>query len=370
MALLKVNGWGPFPIPGEKARLRRLERTVDELLASSSKFSVRIRTDGPKGGPPSPVSTSPLPAESEVHGDDDLDVSGQNWPDVGERKIIFEDQTGVDVAELQHRLVKFGFLQSGFTDGKFDEDTRTALTEFQRKFGIYVDGVAGLVTAKVMRFLDKIEYGPDTLPVSEDHRTLIQSIARSQTLGIALIGNYAIGQRSAPGQMRDRLRIINSASRELVKALDHHPLLQGAEFPEEWTPERAIRQANSIRAELVLYLDVLDTPDVGPGAATFFFHTGAVDSAIGAPLAACIHDELTKVPGVGDRGFMGEDSPLLQGPAAPTIRVELGNISHSDDRIRLEARDHIKQLTDAIVAGISRLYDLDLPPDHNSLPVA
>jgi len=134
-----------------------------------------------------------------------------------------------------------------------------ALAEFQHKFGIYVDGVAGLVTSKVMRFLDKIDYGPDTLPVSEDHRVLIQAVARSQTLGIALIGNYAIGQRSGLGQVHARLKVINRASQELVKALDHHPLLQGAEFPEDWTPERAIRQANSIRAELVLYLDVLDT---------------------------------------------------------------------------------------------------------------
>lgn len=366
MALLKVNGWGPFPVPGEKARLRRLERTVDELLANSSDSPVRARPDGPAGAPSSPAGTNPPPAKSATHGGDgDLDVSGRSWPELGERKIFFEDQTGVDVAELQHRLVKFGFLQSGFTDGKFDEDTRAALAEFQRKFGIYVDGVAGLVTAKVMRFLDKIEYGPDTLPVSEDHRVLIQTIARSQTLGIALIGNYAIGQRSGLGQVHARLKIINKVSQELVKALDHHPLLQGAEFPEGWTPERAVRQANAIRAELVLYLDVLDTSDVGPGAATFFFHTGTSDSTIGAPLAACIHDELIKVPGVQDRGCIGEDSPLLQGPAAPTVRVELGNLSHPDDRIRLEARDHIKQLTDAIVAGISRLYNLDLPPDHN-----
>lgn len=368
MAFLKVNGWGPFPVPGEKARLRRLERSVDELLANSPDPPARARTDGPTGAPSSPVATNPPPATSAPHGSGgDFDVSGRSWPELGERKIFFEDQTGVDVAELQHRLVKFGFLQSGFTDGKFDEDTRAALAEFQRKFGIYVDGVAGLVTAKVMRFLDKIEYGPDTVPVSEDHRVLIQAIARSQTLGIALIGNYAIGQRSGLGQVHARLKIINRASRELVEALDHHPLLQGAEFPEGWTPERAVRQSNSIRAELVLYLDVLDTSDVGPGAATFFFHTGTSDSTIGAPLAACIQDELIKVPGVRDRGCMGEDSLLLQGPTAPTVRVELGNLSHPDDRIRLEDRDHIKQLTNAIVAGISRLYDLDLPPDHNSM---
>lgn len=368
MALLKVNGWGPFRVPGEKARLRRLEQSVDVLLANSPVPPAQARTDGPAGAPPSPVATNPPPAASAPHDSGgDVDVSGESWPESGERKIFFEDQAGVEVAELQHRLVKFGFLQSGFTDGKFDEDTRVALAEFQRKFGIYVDGVAGLVTAKVMRFLDKIEYGPDTPPISEDHRVLIQTIARSQTSGIALIGNYAIGQRSGMGKVHDRLKIINKASRELVRALDHHPLLQGAEFPEEWTPERAVRQANSIRAELVVYLDVLDAADIGPGAATFFFHTGTSDSTIGAPLAACIQDELIKVPGVRDRGCIGDDSTLLQGPTAPTVRVELGNLSDPDDRVRLEDRGHIKQLTNAIVVGISRLYNLDLPPGHSSI---
>lgn len=368
MVLLKVNGWGPFPVPGEKARLRRLERSVDQLLTNSSDTPALARTDGPDGAPSSPIPTSSPPAVSALHeSGDDVDVSDRNWPEHSEHKILFEDQTGAEVAELQHRLVRFGFLQSGFTEGKFDEDTRAALAQFQRKFGIYVDGVAGLVTAKVMRFLDKIGYGPDTVPVSEDHRVLIQAAARSRSMGIALIGNYAIGQRSDPGQLDARLKVINKASRELVKDLDHHPLLQGAEFPERYTPERAIRQSNSIRAELVLYLDVLDTLDTGPGIATVFFHTGTSDSTIGAPLAACIHDELIKVPGVQDRGCLGEDSPLLQGPTAPTVRVELGNLSDPDDRLRLEDRDHIKQLTGAIVAGISRLYDLDLPSDHSSI---
>jgi hypothetical protein len=368
MAFLKINGWGPFPIPGEKARLRRLERSVDELLAKSPALPARDQTRGPVGAPPTPTATNPPPKPLTPHsGSGEIDVSGRSWPELDERKIVFEDQTGIDVAELQHRLVKFGFLQGNFTDGTFDEDTRTALAEFQRKFGIYVDGVAGSVTAKVMRFLDKIEYGPDTVPVSEDHRVLIQTVARSQTHGIALIGNNAIGQRSGSGQLSARLRVINKASRELVKALYNHPLLQGAEFPEGWTTERAIRQSNSIRAELVFYLDVLDTADVGPGAATFFFRTGTSESTIGAPLAACIHDELLKVPGVQDRGCVGEDSPLLQGPTAPTIRIELGNLKNRDDRIRLEDQDHIMDLTDAIVAGISRLYNLDLPPDHNSM---
>lgn len=52
---------------------------------------------------------------------------------------------------------------------------------------------------------------------------------------------------------------------------------------------------------------------------------------------------------------------LLQALKAPTVRVELGNLSHPIDRARLRDPRHILALADAITRGISRLYGLELP---------
>ncbi|HEU5390999.1 MAG TPA: peptidoglycan-binding protein [Streptosporangiaceae bacterium] len=358
MANLRVSGWGPFPIPGEKARLRRLEKIVGQLIAASSDAEV----DDPVTPQSPPTLTSSQSTPTRAHGNgDEVELSGRSWEQLGERKLFFEGQEGADVAQLQQRLTSVGFLPEASISGRFDKETRDALAAFQHKFGIFVDGVAGSVTIKVLRFLESINYQPDNVPVSDDVLVLIQRITRSQKLGIVLIGKSFTTQRSRSGQMDARQEIFNRVSRELVNLLNEHPILQGERFPEGYTPERTVQLANSIDAELVLYLDVLDSPDVEPGIATFFFSTGTSDSAIGAPLAGCIHDELVRVPGVIDRGCKGEDSPLLQGPNAPTVRIELGNLRHHADRARLEDRAHIKRLADATVTGISRLYDLNLP---------
>ena len=345
MADLRVNGWGPFPIPGEKARLQRLERRVDELLAVTSNATTEERR--PSRGPSSRTEGM-------------AETSGKRWERLGERKIFFAGQEGADVSQLQQRLSRFGFLPRASISGKFDDVTKNALRDFQHRFGIYVDGVAGSVTAKVLRFLGTIDYQPDQFPVPDDVLVLIQRVARSQRLGIALIGNAA-AQREDAGQTDVRVEIIKRVSQELVKLLNDHPILQGAEFPEGYTPERAAQLADSIDAELVIYLDVLSTPDTGPGIATYFFSTATSDSAVGAPLARCIHDELKRVVGADDRSCRGEDSHLLQQPKAPTVRVELGNLNYQIDRERLEDQGHIHLLARAIMIGISRLYELELP---------
>jgi len=382
MVNLKVSGWGPFPVPGEKARLRRLERSVSQLFAPA----VRSVEDpaggapapaapaagtpkpakGPAGGPagqqPPPMPESPATGPV-VQADDggEAGLAGRNSEHLGQRKIFFEGQVGPDVAQLQQRLVSFGFLQESLISGTFDQETKNALTTFQHKFGIYVDGVAGSVTAKVLRFLGMINYQPDNVPVSDDVLALIQRVARSQSLGICLIGrSFAVRQLDS-GQTDPRVEIVNTVSRELVDLLNNHPILQGAEFPAGYTPNRSFMLANSIDAELVVYLDVQDSADIEPGIATFFFRTGMSDSAVGAPLAECIHDELVRIPDVLDRGCKGENSLLLQRPKGPTVRVVLGNLGHQEDRVRLEDPEYARLLAGAIMAGISRLYELDLP---------
>ena len=356
MADLRVSGWGPFPMPGERARLRRIEASVAKFMATPD--SVPTPRPQTAAGQPS-AAAEQSPADPSAPGRPE--TPGRTWERFGERKLFFTGQQGPDVAHLQQQLSVFGFLPKASVTGRFDEETKEALRDFQHRFGIYVDGVAGSVTAMVLQFLSTIDYHPDQIPVPDDILVLIQRVARSQRLGIALIGAASAVRPESSARAAERLEIIKSVSLQLVSALENHPLLQGAEFPEGYTAERTTQLADSIDAELVIYLDVLDDPGIGPGEATYFFKTSTSDSAVGAPLARCIHDELRQVHEVVDRGCIGEDSHLLQAPQAPTVRVELGNLSHPLDQRRLQEPQHIQDLADAITRGISRLYDLELP---------
>jgi Putative peptidoglycan binding domain/N-acetylmuramoyl-L-alanine amidase len=403
MANLRVSGWGPFPTPGEKARLRKLQKKVNDLslLASESGYQADDSVTEPGGDPEQerpagsrpdaePQTGSPAqlgqvgdrpdaapgnsPEQTRTHHRDDAAEirlisklqEGASRQRIGERKIFFEDQEGEDVRELQAQLAKFGYLHRSQINGRFGRSTKEALRKFQHAFGIYVDGVAGNVTTKVMRFLDAIQYSPDEFPLSDDVRFLIQTVARSQPLGIVLIGTSTTVRQSAAEGISERLRIIDEVSRSLADRLDSHPIIQGAEAPAGYNSGRTARLADSINAELVLYLDVLDAVAAGPGFAAHFFSTESTNSAIGAPLAQLIHDELKRIPDMEDRGLHGDDSELLELPNAPTVQIELGNISFAEDRARLEDPEQVAALANAIKQGIFRLYDLELPGYENT----
>ena len=155
MADLRVSGWGPFRMPGEKARLRRIEENVARFMASSSA--------APAGRSQPAAGRNPATAEhppAVLAGQDRSEASSRRWERLGERKLFFTGQEGPDVAHLQEKLSVFGFLPKASVTGRFDEGTKEALRDFQHRFGIYVDGVAGSVTAMVLQFLSTIEYHP------------------------------------------------------------------------------------------------------------------------------------------------------------------------------------------------------------------
>ena len=56
---------------------------------------------------------------------------------------LYMGATGADVAELQKRLAKRGYLTDGYTEGKYDEATREAVTALQNHIGVNPDGMAG-----------------------------------------------------------------------------------------------------------------------------------------------------------------------------------------------------------------------------------
>ncbi|HEU5138940.1 MAG TPA: spore cortex-lytic enzyme [Bacillales bacterium] len=80
----------------------------------------------------------------------------------GERASAFTDQviqkgsTGLDVVELQARLQYIGYYR-GSIDGVFGWNTYWALRKFQKKFGLEVDGLAGLETRQKLVSVTKYD---------------------------------------------------------------------------------------------------------------------------------------------------------------------------------------------------------------------
>ena len=60
-----------------------------------------------------------------------------------------QGKTGAGVREVQRRLRKYGFY-SGRINGKFDSRTRKAVMAFQRRHGLWVDGIVGRRTWKAL----------------------------------------------------------------------------------------------------------------------------------------------------------------------------------------------------------------------------
>lgn len=57
---------------------------------------------------------------------------------------------GVDVVNLQARLIQLGYLAAGSNDGDYGSGTMAAVTEFQQVNGIKADGVAGAQTQTLL----------------------------------------------------------------------------------------------------------------------------------------------------------------------------------------------------------------------------
>lgn len=62
--------------------------------------------------------------------------------------VMREGDSGVDVLKLQKKLIELGYLQKDCATGKYDTFTLCAVTGYQLKTGLLVDGVCGPATQK------------------------------------------------------------------------------------------------------------------------------------------------------------------------------------------------------------------------------
>ena len=266
---------------------------------------------------------------------------------------------GDDVAELQERLLSLGFTPDR-VDGVFGPATEQAVRRFQGGVGLAVDGSAGPETLRAFADLTRSVSGgsPHTLREEElvrtsGHRLLGRIVVLDPGHGGNDTGTIARGLTESEVTLDLARRIEGRLSAIGVTVLFTRSATTG--------PDDLLRStmANQAHADIMLSLhcDSTDQPQAS-GVATFFWgleRFGAW-SAVGEHLANLIQREIVSRTGLADCRSHPRGWQMLQRTQMPTVRIEAGYLSHSEDAARLADPAFLDTLAEAIVIALQRMY--------------
>lgn len=280
---------------------------------------------------------------------------------LGDRSLnygVSRQMRGDDVFTLQERLLELGY-DAGRADGIFGPQTELALRSFQRDYGLQVDGVCGPGTMRALRQLQPKVRGGRPVFLRE------QELLRRS--GPGLRGKRIVIDPCRGGP--DRGSLIDGAAEadlmwDLARRLEGRMAATGMETllsrgPSN-SPSEAQRAdfANRANADLVLSLhtDVHASP-LAQGVATFHFGTGnGVTSTVGEALAEFIQREIVHRTDMLDCGSHPKTWELLRLTRMPAVRVEIGYLSHPEDRRKLLDPAFRDVVAEGVLVAVKRLY--------------
>ncbi|SHG19759.1 N-acetylmuramoyl-L-alanine amidase [Jatrophihabitans endophyticus] len=294
-------------------------------------------------------------------------LTGAHWK-LGDRVLAHESGhllTGDDVTELQTQLVELGFAL-GKADGVFGPSTAEALRGFQRDYGLIADGICGLGTLRALRQLGRRVVG--------GRPQLLRDMMAVADAGPSLLGKRIVIDAGHGGA--DRGVVADGVSEadlvwDIASRLEGRFAALGVQAwptrgPHTGPSEQERAQfANDIGADLVvsLHVDGWTSPQAH-GVAAYYYGAGESTSTIGERLADLAQREVVARTGLGDNRIHGKTWALLRLTRMPTVRVELGYLTATGDRLRLcdtQVRDAIAE---GLLVAIQRLYlpTADDPP--------
>jgi N-acetylmuramoyl-L-alanine amidase len=194
---------------------------------------------------------------------------------------------GDDVADLQRRLNGLGF-DAGREDGILGDDTRAALTEFQRNMNLATDGICGPATIAVLDRVGSLAEGS------------VASVREREAL------------RRGPHTLSGRRVFVASAPgfETLAGAVVHELLAVGAAAALDAsgaTDPVLAAEANRYAADLFLAF----RPGDAPGCRCSYFESGRFRSEAGHAVAQAVSAELAVLLG-GDPCIIGRTYAVLR----------------------------------------------------------
>jgi N-acetylmuramoyl-L-alanine amidase len=269
---------------------------------------------------------------------------------------------GDDVATLQSRLQDLGFY-TALVDGYFGLQTHNGLMSYQREYGLAPDGICGPETLRSLYFLGSRVTGGSLHAIREEEHVRVSGPRLSGKRIIIDPGrggsDRGLIMPGPEGPMSEADILWDLASRleGRMTAIGMETFLSRPVNHSPGDSERAAT-ANTVGADLMISLRFERQP--GPaasGVASFYFGSphGSV-STIGRNLADFIQREVVARTGLRDCRAHGRTWDLLRLTRMPTVQVDVGHITNSNDQSKLVTRECRDAVAEGILAAVKRLY--------------
>jgi N-acetylmuramoyl-L-alanine amidase len=265
--------------------------------------------------------------------------------------------SGDDVLALQERLLELGY-DAGRGNGVFGPQTEHALRNFQRDYGLTVDGICGAETVRALRQLSPRARGGSPVLLREQERV--------RRAGPRLTGKRIVID-PGHGGADTGVEVEGVRERDLVwdlaRRLEGRMVATGMEAllsrgPDQ-CPDEGDRAhfANEAGADLFLSLHCDKNPSpVAQGVASFHFGTVNGTSTVGELLAGYIQRELVARTGLKNCRTHRKTWDALRLTRCPAVRVEIGYLTNADDRARMSDPAFRDVVAEGILVAVKRLY--------------
>jgi N-acetylmuramoyl-L-alanine amidase len=287
-------------------------------------------------------------------------LSEARWT-LGDRLLRYDPERlmrGDDVTALQERLLELGY-DAGRADGILGPETETGLRAFQRDYGLTSDGTCGPATLRALRQLGR--------KVTGGRPQLLRQSASLVDSGPHLIGRRIVVDPGhggtdpgfTAGETTEADLVFDLASRiegRLAAAGATVYLTRGRD--QQPSLEERTGFANSARADLFISLHVdAHTSEHARGVASFYYGTGSgASSTAGEQFANLIRRETIARTGMLDLGSHPKTWDLLRMTRMPAVRLDVGYLTHSVDRLLLLDARLRSAIAHGVLAAVQRLY--------------
>ncbi|HEX2130426.1 MAG TPA: N-acetylmuramoyl-L-alanine amidase [Actinophytocola sp.] len=272
--------------------------------------------------------------------------------------LVSAPVSGDDVLALQERLLELGY-DAGRANGVFASQTEGALRNFQRDYGLKVDGICGAETLRALRQLSPRARGGSPVLLREQERV--------RKAGPRLRGKRIVID---PGHGGDDTGVSVAGVREadlvwdLARRLEGRMVATGMQAllsrGRDQCPSEGDRAhfANEVGADLFLSLhsDANRSPEAQGVASFHFGTTGGTTSTIGETLAGFVQRELAARTGLRDCRTHRRTWDTLRLTRCPAVRIEIGYLTNAEDRARLSDPSFRDVVAEGILVAVKRLY--------------
>lgn len=284
---------------------------------------------------------------------------------LGTRTLIYQLSAplyGDDVATLQRRLQELGFYNER-VDGFFGGRTHEGLSSFQSEIGLSPDGICGPATLRALDLLGTRVTGGSPHAISEEElvrRSGPQLTGKRIVIDPGLGGDHTGATVDTPhGPITEESILWDLAGRleGRMAATGMETYFSRSRSVDPTTAERA-DTANGIGADLMISLrcSTHSSPEAHGVASFHFGNSHGSASLIGQVLTSYIQREIVARTPLQDCRSHGRTWDILRLTNMPTVQLDLGYLTNSEDVAVLADPRMRDILAEAILVAVKRLY--------------